>query len=107
MPQYVIRATHPPDQCPIANSKTRELMVKGAPELPGLASRLGVKIVIGPLILGAEHENIAVVEADRIEAVDDFVLQSGLAQWNSVRVSSAQTMQQALADLDKIPPPLY
>lgn len=34
MPQYVIRLTHPPDQCPTANAKVREMFITGAPALP-------------------------------------------------------------------------
>ena len=107
MPQYVIRLTHPPDQCPTANSKTREMFIKGAPELPQLAQRLGLTFLAGPLILGAEHDGIAVVEADKLETVQEFILQSGLVQWNSVRVSQAMSVQEAIQSLEKVPPPLY
>jgi len=41
------------------------------------------------LVLGSEHESVAVVEADRVETVNDFIQLSGLIQWNSVRVSMA------------------
>ena len=107
MPTYVVRSTHPPDQCPTANSKVRELVQKGAPEMPGLAQRLGVRVVAGPFVLGPEHEGLVVVEAERLEAVNEFVLASGMVQWNSVRVTPAQPLQEALAELDKVPPPLY
>lgn len=107
MSQYVIRMTHPPDQCPTANAKVRELFVKSTSEFPQLVQKLHVKFVAGPLILGAEHEGIAVVESDKIEAVQDFVEQSGLVQWNSVRVSQAMTVQEAIQKMEMIPPPLY
>ncbi len=107
MPQYVVTAKHSSDQCPTANSKTRQLMVRGAKELPQLAQRLKIQFIVGPLILGAEHESVAVVEADRYETVQDFILQSGLVQWNAVRISPAMTQEEALAKLEKVPPPLY
>ena len=107
MPLYVIRLTHPPDQCPTSNSKIREMLAKGVPALPQLADKLGVKFLAGPLIIGDEHEGVAVVEAERIETVGDFVRRSGLVQWNAVRVSMAQPLQQALNEMDKVPPPLY
>lgn len=62
MPQYVIRLTPPPDQCPTANAKVREIFIKGAPALPHLAQRLGLTFLAGPLSLGADHEGLAVVE---------------------------------------------
>ena len=107
MAQYVVRSTHSSDQCPTSNSKIRERMLKGAQEIPRLAEKLGVRIVAGPLILAAEHESVAVVESDTPEAVHDFVLQSGLVQWNRVQVTPTHTLQQALKDLEKLPPPLY
>jgi len=107
MPQYVIRLTHPPDQCPTANAKIRETFIKGAPELPQLAQKLRIKFLAGPLILGAEHEGVAVVEADTLETVQEFVLQSGLVQWNSVRVSQAMSVQEAIQAIERVPPPLY
>ena len=61
----------------------------------------------GPLILGMEHDGIAVVEADSVETVQEFILQSGLVQWDSVRVSSARTLQEAIEEMKRVPPPLY
>lgn len=107
MPQYVIRLTHPPDQCPTANAKIRKMLLEGATALPQLAQKLRVKITAGPLILGMEHEGVAVVEADSVETVQEFILQSGLMQWNAVRVSSARSMQQAVEEMSRVPPPLY
>jgi hypothetical protein len=107
MPKYVVRLTHPPDQCPTANTKTRKILVEGASAIPELAAKLKIKFVAGPLILGMEHDGIAVVEADSVETVQEFILQSGLMQWNSVRVSSARTLQEAIEELKRVPPPLY
>jgi len=83
------------------------MFVKGAPELPQLAQKLRIRFLAGPLILGAEHEGVAVVEADKIETVQEFILQSGMVQWNSVRVSHAMSVQEAIESLEKVPPPLY
>ncbi len=47
---------------------------------------------------------MAVVDADGVEAVNDFIQQSGLIQWNSVRMSMAEPLEVALGRLDRIPP---
>jgi hypothetical protein len=107
MPTYVVRLTHTSDQCPTANSKVRERVLSGASAMMPLAERLGIKTVTGPLVLGSEHETVIVVEAPSVEVVHDFVQQSGLIQWNTVRVSSAQPLEEAMQNLDKIPPTLY
>jgi len=107
MPHYVVRMTHPPDQCPTANSKTRQMMQQAGTEFPKLAEKLGIKFVAGPYVLAAEHDGIAVVEAERVEQVEEFVLQSGMVQWNSVRITTARPVQEAVEMLNTLPPPLY
>jgi len=107
MPQFVVRLNHPPDQCPTSNSKVRERAAKGATEIPKLAQKHGIKFIAGPLVLDAEHEGIAVVEAERPEAIHAFVLESGLMQWNSIRVTLAQSLVESMQELEKVPPPIY
>ena len=107
MPQYVLRLTHASDQCPTSNSKIRERVVRSSPEMPKLAQKLGVKFVAGPYVLGAEHESVAVMEAESVEVIEDFLMQSGSIQWNSVKVSPAKLLQEALQDLDDCPPAIY
>ena len=107
MPTYVIRLTHTSDQCPTANSKVRERVQELGPNIPKIAERLGVKIVTGPLILGSEHEGLAVLETERVETVQDFLAETGLVQWNSVRVSMAQPLPDALAEIERMPAALY
>src|ERR1700733_3435806 len=104
MPTYFVRLTHTSDQCPTASSKVRERVLGGAADIPKLAEQFGVKMVAGPLVLGSEHASVAIVDADGVESVNDFIQQSGLIQWNSVRVSLAEPLQDALARIDKLPP---
>jgi hypothetical protein len=108
MPLYFIKLTHAPEQCPSANTKVREIVIKGMPEIPRLAEKLGMKVVTGPLALVTEHESFAVVEADRVEAVQEFLMLSGLMQWNIARVSPTKPLQDVLKeDLQRMPSPLY
>jgi hypothetical protein len=107
MPQYFVSLLHSSDQCPATNTAVRERATKGMPELPRLAQKLGMRFIAGPLVLSAEHESIAVVEADRVETVNEFVLQSGLMQWNSVRISPVKSVEEAMKDLEKAPPAIY
>jgi hypothetical protein len=48
-----------------------------------------------------------VVETDRIETVEELILQAGLMQWNTVHVFAAKTLEESMKDLERIPPPLY
>ena len=77
--------------------------MRGASDLPKLAQKLGVKFLAGPLV-SAAHTSFAVVEAERVDAVRDLILQSGLIQWNSVEVVPSVTMEQATAEIEKLTP---
>ena len=100
--QFVIVAEHPPQLCPSGNAQIREIMRRGAQEIPALAQRLGVNIITMN-VYGPEHVVIAVVEAGDIETVRNFTLQSGLIQWNTVKVNATWSLEEALAKVDTIP----
>ncbi|GHG62584.1 hypothetical protein [Streptomyces griseocarneus] len=95
---FVLLATHTPDICPTANATTRDLMLKTAPELPNLAQKAGVDIVAGPFV-NREHTVVVVVQADKAENVDRFLVEARLPQWNSVRVLPSLTMEEGLTEI--------
>ena len=100
--QFVIVAEHPPQLCPSGNAQIRAIMKQGAQQIPALAQSLGIKIITMN-VYGPEHVVIAVVEANDIEAVRNFILQSGLIQWNTVKVNATWSLEEALAKVDKLP----
>jgi len=100
--KYVLLATHGPDICPTANAQVRALMMESGPEIPKVAERHGVKILAGPLV-NREHTTVAVVEADKAEDLDRFLVESRLPQWNSVRILPSLTMEDAMKDIDDQP----
>lgn len=100
---YVLLATHGPEICPTSNAKIREMFMKRAPEIPALAKRLGVNLVAGPFV-SREHVSVVVVEAAKAEAVDQFISESGLAQWNSIRVLPSLTMEDGMKEMSALKP---
>jgi len=100
--QFVIIADHSPESCPTSNSKIRELLAQSAREMPGLAARLDLKIVTIN-VLGPDHRIVAVVEADEIERVRSFAMESRLVQWNTVHVHASWTIEEALANASRLP----
>jgi hypothetical protein len=95
---YVLLASHTPDICPTSNAKMKEMLLKRAPEIPDLARRLGVKLIAGPLV-SREHLSVVVVESAKAEAVDQFISESGLAQWNSIRVLPSLTLEEGMKEV--------
>jgi hypothetical protein len=101
MATFAVIAEHPPNLCPTSNAQTREMLKGGASQIPQLAEQLGVHI--GTLrIFGPDHIILAVVEADEIELVRKFALQSGLMQWNTVNIHATYSIEEAVAMIDDV-----
>jgi hypothetical protein len=103
MATFAVIAEHPPDLCPTSNAQTRQMMKEGAGHIPQLAEQLGVNIVT-MRIFGPDHIILAVVEADDIDSVRDFALQSRLMQWNKVGIHATYSMEEALPLIDSVEP---
>jgi hypothetical protein len=99
---YVLIAEHTPDICPTSNAKVREIMVAGSANMPKVAEATGVTILAGPFV-SREHISVVVVQAKTGEDLDRFLLESRLAQWNSVRVVPSLLMQEALEEIKSQP----
>ena len=103
MATFAVIAEHPPQLCPTSNAQTRQILKEAASQIPKLAEQLGVDI--GTLrIFGPDHIILAVVEANDIDPVRDFALQSRLMQWNTVRIHPTYSIEEALALLDVVEP---
>ncbi len=100
---FVLLGEHTAEACPTSNAKTRKLLQEMAPQMSQIAERNGVNIVAGPYV-NREHVTVAVLETDSPEALDRFVVESRLAQWNSVRILPSLSMQQGIAELEELPP---
>jgi hypothetical protein len=101
MATFAVIAEHPPHLCPTSNAQTRQLLKEGASQIPQLAEQLGV--AIGTLrIFGPEHIILAVVEADDIDSVRNFALQSRLMQWNTVKINATYSIEEAVGMIDDV-----
>ena len=100
MATFAVIADHPPNLCPTSNAQTRKIMKEGAGQIPQLAEKLGINIVT-LRVFGPDHIILAVVEADDIDSVRDFALQSRLMQWNTVKINATYSMEEALVLIDE------
>lgn len=103
MAQFVLVMTHTPDQCPTANSTIRKLVTNISAELPKLARKMGVKFVAGPTVSN-EHRGFAFIESEKVESVNDLILQSGLIQWQSVEVIPVLSMDEGMKQVEMLKP---
>jgi uncharacterized protein with GYD domain len=97
---FVVLGTHSAEVCPTSNAKTKALLLEVAPQISDLAAKHGVNIVAGPFA-NREHLLVVIVETDRAEALDSFVVESRLAQWNQVRILPSVSMQEAMQELQE------
>lgn len=95
---FVILASHPPEICPTSNAKTKGMLVELAPQIPGIAQKHGVDIVAGPFV-NREHMAVVIVETDHAESLDDFLVDSRLAQWNQVHILPSRSLQEGLTEI--------
>ena len=101
MPTFAVIAKHPPELCPTSNAQTRQMMREGAPQIPQLAEQLGVEILT-LRVFGPDHVVLAVIEAEEIDAVRDFMFQSRLIQWNTTNIYATYSLEEALARADNL-----
>jgi len=101
MATFAVTAEHPPALCPTSNAQTRQVLKESAGQIPQLAEHLGISI--GTLrIFGPDHVILAVVEADDIDSVRTFALQSRLMQWNTVKIHATYSLEEAVTLVDEV-----
>jgi hypothetical protein len=101
MATFAVIAEHPPNLCPTSNAQTRQLLKEGASQMPQLAEQLGVSI--GTLrISGPDHVIVAILEAEDIDVVRNFALQSRLMQWNKVDIHATYSLEEAVGMIDDV-----
>jgi hypothetical protein len=103
MSLFVIVSTHASDQCPTANSKVRALVTADPTAMMKIMQKQGVKMVAGPFV-SVDHRGFAVVDAPTVEAVWGTVMESGLAQWNSVEIVPVKTQEEGLKESAHLKP---
>ncbi len=98
MSRYVLLADHNPEVCPASNAKSRARMMQGLnPENAAkVAESLGLDTLFGPVHLDPSHRTLVVFEGDSIEAVNRWVIETGLFQWNTVEVSSLTAIEEMM-----------
>jgi uncharacterized protein with GYD domain len=100
--QYLIVGQHPPDLCPSANETIRTLASESTNEMPGLAEKLGVKL-LATYVPMTNHQVYVAVEADDANSVREFAFQGRLGQWNTIEILQTSTLEEALTRVQELP----
>ena len=105
MPQYAVLADHSPEICPGSNARTRARALEGtsSENIEKVCADLGMSFVVPPLHLDPTHRVMAVVEAPSIETVSEFILATGLFQWNTVETFPVTPIAEMMARVTEFP----
>lgn len=95
---YVVLGVHSPEVCPTSNAKSRALLLEVGPQIPTIAEQNSVKIVAGPFV-NREHMTVIIVETDRVENLDAFLVQARLHQWNQLRIIPSLPIEEGMKDV--------
>jgi len=95
---YVVLASHSAEVCPTSNAKTKTLLLDVAPQIPAIAGKHGVNILAGPYA-NREHTVVVIVETESSEALDTFLAETRLSQWNTVRILPSLPMEEAMREI--------
>ena len=98
MPQYVLLADHNPEVCPGSNARSRARALEGlSPEnAERVARSLDLRTIFGPMHLDPSHRTLAVFDAPSVEAVNTWIIETGLFQWNTVEVSAVTPIEEMM-----------
>ena len=100
---FVVLGEHSAAVCPTSNAKSKALLLEMGPQIPKIAEKNGVRIVAGPFV-NREHLTVIVAEAERAEALDDFLVEARLHQWNQIRVLPSRTMEEGMKEVAETTP---
>jgi hypothetical protein len=95
---YVVIAEHSAEVCPTSNAKTKSLLLEMAPQIPKIAEKNDVNILSGPFV-NHEHISVVIVETDRPENLDAFLIETRLPQWNRVRVMPSRPIAEGMKEV--------
>ena len=99
---FVLLAEHTAEVCPLSNSRTKELLLQTASQIPDMAEKNGVKLLAGPFV-NRQHMIVVIAEAETADAVDSFIHEARLDQWNQVRVVPSLPIQDAMQEIQDSP----
>lgn len=97
---------HTGSTCPSASKAARDASLRQFNKLPSLMQKYKVKMLSGEHF-DPEHFMVVRVEADNVESVRDLVNESGLIQWNNVRIYPLTPLDKMLPVPTSWPDPIF
>jgi len=92
MSLYGIYGSHTLEACPLYNPEVAKSLVAFAEsDLTSLLSQHRIKEIVGQFHSALEHTFIWILDAEDAHSVEEFAFESGLAEFNTLKISPLKT----------------
>jgi uncharacterized protein with GYD domain len=98
---YGIYGSHTTEACPLFNEDNRKLLLQIAGSFEKTASEYGVKVV-NLYHSGLEHTFLWIVEAENAHTIQDLMVESKVAKFNSTKIVPLRTLQNVVEYCQKL-----
>ena len=89
---YGIYGSHTTEACPLFNAGNRKLLLETADGFEVTAAAFGVKVVAA-YHSGLEHTFVWIVESGDPHVIEDLMVQTRMAKWNSAKIVPLKTLK--------------
>ena len=89
---YGIYGSHTVEACPLFNVGNRKLLLETASGFDAKAAAFGIKVVAA-YHSGLEHTFVWIVESEDPHKIEELMVQTKVAQWNSAKIVPLKTLQ--------------
>jgi hypothetical protein len=101
MELYGIYGSHTTEACPLFNEDNRKLLLQIAEGFEKTANEYGVK-VIAAYHSGLEHTFLWIVESENAHTIQDLMVESKVAKFNSTKIVPLRTLQNVVEYCQKL-----
>ena len=95
MDLYGIYGTHATEACPLFNKVNRKLLLESVAGFEATSKKYGVKL-IAAYHSGLEHTFVWIVESENAHSIQDLMVESKVANWNTTKIVPLRTLENVL-----------
>ena len=92
MALYGIYGSHTTEACPLFNEGNRKLLLQTAQGFEKSAEEFGIKVTAA-YHSGLEHTFLWIVESENAHSIQDLMVETKVAKWNSTKIVPLRTLQ--------------
>lgn len=95
---FAVNMKHSPESCPMFNAMVRTEVKKTINKTGDVAKKHAIKILSGVVSL-LDHHIYFVMESDSQMELEEFLIETGYASWNTIKIKQVQNIENVLKKL--------